>query len=207
MDSIQIAKWEKDHAEKLKEWQAEHGKLARFPTRKGMLVFRTPGQDDYERFLNKLAAQEDQAPARRELAQRSVLSHEPEALAKIFESLPAIPAQIESKLSDLAGMSDDVELLEEADGTERLVVETANGAFTFRLSTLDEWEALGRTNKKAKRGDRAKNLRGFCSLLLVSPDDKQLEELFKRRPGLPTAIVKKLSDTLGGDVEALEKKA
>lgn len=207
MDSLEIAKWEKEHAEQLAAWRVEFGDIATFPTRKGVVVFRAPSQDVYDRYLNRLSAQDDPASCKRELAQLSAVSHTSEQVAAIFERLPALPSSVETKLSDLAGMSDEIDLDECADGTERLNYEHAGTRYTFRVTTLAEWEAIGRTIRKAKRNQRGLFMRKAVLSLLVAPGEAEADALFKLRPALPTVILKKMSDALGGDAEALEKKA
>lgn len=89
---------------KIEAWRKEHGEVAVFRTRAGVVVAKPPDQETYERFLDKAASDKgSKAAALRELAQLSAIYPDLDTVRGIFQKLPALPAQIGNACVTMAG--------------------------------------------------------------------------------------------------------
>jgi hypothetical protein len=89
----------------------EHGVIAVMPTPLGVFVFRTPAQEDYERFANRVSADKsNKIAAARELANLSLVHPDIGALTTLFEKYPASALPIANKLQELAGQDFEIEV-------------------------------------------------------------------------------------------------
>jgi hypothetical protein len=100
----QIAGFPPELQAQCRKWVADHEEIAIFVTSRGPCIFRPPSQNDYERFVDRVANDKNsKAVALRELAQVSVLYPELPQLRIIFEKKPALPTAIGNRLVELAG--------------------------------------------------------------------------------------------------------
>jgi hypothetical protein len=86
--------------------RAEHGDVAVFDTRHGLVIFKTPPLAAYERFTDKIALKDERggtSAAMRELCFACVVEPDVTALRALFEKMPALPLKAGKSLQSLAG--------------------------------------------------------------------------------------------------------
>jgi hypothetical protein len=90
----------------------EHGEIAVVKTPLGAFAFSRPSQEDFERFIDKVAQDKSKkVAAARELCNLALVYPKGgEALATAFETYPALPVTVANKLQELAGQDFEIEV-------------------------------------------------------------------------------------------------
>lgn len=97
---------------KIETWRKEHGEVAVFRTRYGVIVARPAEQEAFERFFDKAGNDKlSTAAALRELAFASVLYPEHDKAVAIIQRLPALAGKIGNAVVAMGGSDIEGEIL------------------------------------------------------------------------------------------------
>lgn len=97
---------------KIDEWRKEHGEVAVFRTRHGVIVARPAEQVAFERFFDKAGNDKvSTAAALRELAFSAVLYPEHDKVVAIVQRLPALAGKIGNAVVAMGGSDIEGEIL------------------------------------------------------------------------------------------------
>lgn len=95
----------------LAELKSKHGDVAVVSTPLGDLAFRTPTQDEHERWVDKCTeGTSSKTSATREYVLCAVVHPSRQDAVSIFEKYGAMPPKIAGKLAELAGSNFEIEI-------------------------------------------------------------------------------------------------
>lgn len=92
-------------AEQVAAWKREHGDLRAIYAQAGALVFRKPGRGEWDRYIDKMGADNGNRSAHsRELAQACLVHPDPTGFRAILDEQPALLLnEVIDTLGDMAG--------------------------------------------------------------------------------------------------------
>lgn len=96
--------------EAITELKAKHGKLHRITASGETVVVKSPGRAEWNQFRQLRNDEKKRTHALEQLVRDCVVHPEPVALDAILSRKPALAEVIGSKLAELAGASDEVEV-------------------------------------------------------------------------------------------------